>query len=119
MAGHTQRQWEGKFFRCGMRCFYCFAPLTLAEATKEHMQPLSRGGADTIGNIVPACRPCNDRKGDMTDEEFRKTFSQAFALLTKVAASGEIISLSQRDEPCLDHLRKESESISWAWRNPV
>jgi hypothetical protein len=73
---HTQRQWEGKFFRCSAECWYCRVPLTLAgndpaRATKDHLTPLSRGGSDAISNIVPACIDCNRLKGDMTEEEFR------------------------------------------------
>jgi 5-methylcytosine-specific restriction endonuclease McrA len=50
------------------RCAYCrgFEPL---EA--EHRVPLSRGGSNFIGNIVPACRACNARKHRLTDDEFR------------------------------------------------
>lgn len=119
MAGHTQRQWEGKFFRCGMRCQYCYKPLTLEEAEKEHLTPRARGGSDTIDNIVPACKDCNQRKGTMTDKEFRTTFSKAFEILTSVGEAEKHISLSIVDQPSLSHLRQESESLSWAWRNPT
>lgn len=36
----------------------------------EHMQPISRGGAHTINNVVPACRRCNSSKGKKTLLEF-------------------------------------------------
>lgn len=129
MAGHTQRQWEGKFFRCGMRCFYCLKPLMLKselrseQATKDHLTPRSRGGNDLIGNIVSACFDCNQRKGQMTEEEFRKIFSTAFKLLAGVAAANTATSVAGRnfsmiDQPDLSLIRKESETTSWAWRNP-
>jgi hypothetical protein len=114
---HTERQWEGKFFKCGMRCYYCYAPLTLLDATKEHKTPRSRGGADTIDNIVPACITCNDRKGDMTEEEFRAAFHKAFAILTRDSPAESIVNFSIIDAPSVEALRKESESVSWAWRN--
>lgn len=107
-----------------MRCFYCCKPLSLLAApgaliaSKDHKTPVSRGGSDLIDNIVPACIPCNSRKGDMTEEEFRKSFSKAFEILTKVAASEREMSLEERDEPKQHLLRKESESVSWAWRHP-
>ena len=37
----------------------------------EHRVPLSRGGTNFIENILPACRSCNARKHNMTEEEFR------------------------------------------------
>lgn len=118
MAGHTERQWQGKFFRCGMRCIYCTKPLTIQEATKDHLTPLSRGGRDTIDNIAPACFDCNTRKGTMTEGEFRSAFSKAFKLLTGGALPTET-NLSMVDQPSIEHLRKEAEAISWAWRNPA
>lgn len=41
-------------------CAYCGErkPLTM-----DHVKPLSRGGAHVASNIVPACRPCNSKKG--------------------------------------------------------
>lgn len=44
----------------GNRCAYCLKanPLEI-----EHVQPVSRGGADTVDNIVPACHACNASKG--------------------------------------------------------
>ena len=32
--------------------------------------PKSRGGSDTIENIVPACKPCNTVKDSRTPEEW-------------------------------------------------
>ena len=130
MAGHSERQWQGKFFRCGMRCFYCYKPLVIGphtpcvsigisveEATKDHLTPTARGGRDSIDNIVPACIACNQRKGVMTEQEFRTTFSKAFKALTGSAPTTQT-NLSMIDQPSVQHLRKESEATSWAWRNP-
>ena len=119
MAGHSERQWQGKFFRCGMRCVYCLAPLTLQEATKDHSTPQSRGGSDSIDNIVPACIVCNQRKGTMTEKEFRTAFSEAFRVLTASPPPTSHVSLSMIDQPNVEHLRRENEGISWAWRNPA
>jgi hypothetical protein len=132
MNGHSERQWEGKFFRCGMRCYYCCVPLTLVPggtgkiATKDHLLPVSRGGSDLIDNIVPCCLECNDRKGTMSEHEFRTTFTEAFKLLTGVhavswkRALGETTNFSMIDQPFWYALRDEAhpKKGSWAWRNP-
>ena len=131
MAGHTQRQWEGKFFRCGMRCWYCLKPLslegseTIEKAVKEHQTPRSRGGRNTIDNIVPACKECNDRKHDMTEAEFRTAFSEAFKILTMVSSpdqethpKGRNLELINNPR-LLEQLRREEENTSWAWKHPA
>lgn len=53
--------------RDGFACQYCgtrSAPLTI-----DHVIPRSRGGGDTWENLVTACIPCNNRKGNRTPEE--------------------------------------------------
>lgn len=35
----------------------------------EHVVPKSRGGKDSWKNVVLACRPCNQKKDNMTPEE--------------------------------------------------
>ena len=37
--------------------------------TRDHVLPRSRGGANSWDNVVTACSPCNNRKGDRTPEE--------------------------------------------------
>ncbi|MEM1271743.1 MAG: HNH endonuclease [Bacteroidota bacterium] len=48
------------------RCQYCGVHDRL---TIDHVQPKSRGGKDTWENLVAACVPCNNRKGNRTPEE--------------------------------------------------
>ena len=37
--------------------------------TRDHIVPTSRGGANTWENVVTACSPCNNRKGDRLPAE--------------------------------------------------
>jgi 5-methylcytosine-specific restriction endonuclease McrA len=115
--GHTERQWQGKFFACGMRCFYCLEPLTLQEATKDHKLPRSRGGGDRIGNIVPACAPCNQKKGEMTAEEYLRARHQ-FYREPQIRTANTFISMSQPSEEktLLAELLLERADFSW-WRS--
>lgn len=55
---------------CLKRCVYCAEQLQLEAATLDHVHPVSRGGADDVGNLVVACGPCNRMKGDMLPIEF-------------------------------------------------
>ena len=49
-------------------CMACDAP---APSTVEHLIPINRGGAHTIGNLAPLCKPCNSSKNDMTWAEWK------------------------------------------------
>ena len=40
-------------------CAYCFAPYEHL----DHIVPVSKGGASSKENVVPACQNCNLRKG--------------------------------------------------------
>lgn len=74
---HTEQEWMDLLSMWNWRCFYCAEPVQKNspdpkhEATKDHMVPISRGGVNFIGNIVPACLRCNQLKGDKTVDEFR------------------------------------------------
>lgn len=47
--------------RTGGECFYCETPMT-GTWHVDHFIPRSKGGADTLGNYVPACPKCNLKK---------------------------------------------------------
>ena len=48
------------------RCQYCGSRERL---TVDHILPRSRGGRDTWENLVAACTPCNNQKGNRMPEE--------------------------------------------------
>mgnify|MGYP002623078043 CR=1 FL=1 len=48
----------------GMRCGYCGRELTVEESTLEHVLPLSKGGVDSMDNLILSCRRCNLLCGD-------------------------------------------------------
>lgn len=62
----TKKEWAllQKFYGC---CAYCGA--TDKKLTTDHVTPLSRGGAHSTENVVPACGSCNSRKGKRTLSE--------------------------------------------------
>jgi 5-methylcytosine-specific restriction endonuclease McrA len=62
---------------CGRRCVYCGTGLDLADATLDHVIPLSRGGSHEPGNLVTACQPCNQRKGALLPTEFFARYPMA------------------------------------------
>ena len=57
-------------WRADSRCRYCRIELAWREWTVDHVVPFSRGGANTINNIVMACRSCNSRKATRMPHEY-------------------------------------------------
>lgn len=43
-------------------CHYCGETFPPDELTMDHLVPIVRGGKSTRGNVVPACKGCNNRK---------------------------------------------------------
>lgn len=43
-------------------CYYCGKKVGRTSLTMDHIVPLSRGGKSKKGNIVAACKECNNRK---------------------------------------------------------
>lgn len=60
-GSHTHDEWQAKLREHDFACAYCGRrdrPLC-----RDHVVPIARGGTNVIANIVPACRPCNSKKG--------------------------------------------------------
>ncbi|MFN3505261.1 MAG: HNH endonuclease [Caldimicrobium sp.] len=64
------RWWRKKLER-GI-CYYCGRKVSPEELTMDHRIPLSRGGASTRENIVPACRDCNAKKKYLSPWEWEE-----------------------------------------------
>jgi 5-methylcytosine-specific restriction enzyme A len=54
-------QWWLNLLNQGI-CHYCQLKFPRTQLTMDHIIPLARGGASTRGNIVPACKDCNQKK---------------------------------------------------------
>ena len=56
------------FARDGYRCQYCGRHRSALRSreflTRDHVQPISAGGANTWDNVVTACSVCNNRKAN-------------------------------------------------------
>ena len=43
-------------------CYFCKKKISPKELTMDHVVPLVRGGKSIKGNVVPACKECNNKK---------------------------------------------------------
>jgi len=53
-------------------CYYCRRNVGVKALTMDHLVPLGRGGRSVRGNVVPACKACNDRKKALLPVEWRE-----------------------------------------------
>jgi len=60
--------WWQNLLRRG-ECHYCKKRFAASALTMDHIVPVSRGGASTRGNVVPACAACNKTKRHLTPAE--------------------------------------------------
>jgi 5-methylcytosine-specific restriction endonuclease McrA len=65
----TARQWQEMQAAYDNRCIYC-GKRCKGHLTQDHITPLSKRGSHTRSNIVPACRPCNCKKGRRVAPKF-------------------------------------------------
>ncbi len=56
------------FRRDAHLCLYCGARFPYSQLSRDHVTPFSRGGHDIWGNVVTACRRCNNAKASRTPE---------------------------------------------------
>lgn len=66
----AQKIHRGRLLSKNPHCRYCGQKLKPKTATLDHVLPLSRGGSDDPENLVLACHPCNQCKGNRTPLEW-------------------------------------------------
>jgi len=60
---------QALFARDARLCLYCGERFPTSHLSRDHIQPLSQGGADTWQNVVTACKRCNNYKAGRTPEQ--------------------------------------------------
>ena len=78
-------EWWRKKLEKGV-CYYCNQNVGRSELTMDHIVPLSRGGKSKKGNLVPACKECNNKKKyllPMEWQEYLKTLARRGAAKTR------------------------------------
>lgn len=68
----SHQEWKEVMIFFSGECAYCgCTPRKNQRLTRDHLEPVSAGGATTQDNIVPACATCNSSKGA---EDFKDWF---------------------------------------------
>ena len=66
-ALRKSRWWQDKLAQ-GI-CHFCDAKFSKEELSMDHLVPVSRGGKSVKGNVVVACKDCNNKKNYKTPVE--------------------------------------------------
>ncbi len=69
LVGDKRKSSRAIFRRDSNRCAYCGGSFHDSLLTLDHIQPSSRGGDNSWINLISACFPCNNRKGNRTPVE--------------------------------------------------
>lgn len=62
-------QWWKRRLAKGL-CHYCRRSFSPKDLTMDHIVPVARGGKSTKGNVVPACKTCNNAKKSLLPMEW-------------------------------------------------
>lgn len=65
----TTEQWVAKVEAYANRCHWCGEVVT-GRPQKNHVIPVTKGGSNNIGNIVPSCPSCNRHKSAKLPHEW-------------------------------------------------
>lgn len=69
-------QWWKRKLAKGV-CHYCGRSFSPKELTMDHIVPVSRMGKTTKGNVVPACKECNNKKKQLLPMEWDEYLKKA------------------------------------------
>jgi 5-methylcytosine-specific restriction endonuclease McrA len=70
-----QSQWWKRKCAKGA-CHYCGKTTPPKALTMDHIVPIARGGRSTKGNVVPACKACNNTKKQLLPMEWEQYLNQ-------------------------------------------
>jgi len=62
-------QWWKRCLAKG-KCYYCKRFVSPQKLTMDHIVPIARGGRSTKGNLVTACKECNNAKKNLLPMEW-------------------------------------------------
>ena len=115
---YTYENWVNHLAAHGYRCRYCGKPITEKTARKDHVQPISRGGLDTLSNIVPACDPCNTKKGNMNGVEFEASRQAGFNRPAQRSTGDSLLEPERGGGGARLYLDDSLPTPSPAWKTP-
>jgi 5-methylcytosine-specific restriction endonuclease McrA len=89
-------------------CSYCGVPLDAGTFAFDHRVPTSRGGRHAVWNLAVCCQVCNERKGCLTEGEYRQLLAllrtwhpkAGSDVLARLRSGGRRYGVSRRGGSC-------------------
>lgn len=100
--------------RQNSRCAYCGNRFSAQYFDIDHMMPAAIGGPNDASNLQVLCGPCNRRKGDQTDQEFRRRYA---SLVPQRKLTPPRRPVPQRAFDAVTRSSEASTSVQWRRRN--
>lgn len=100
--------------RQNSRCAYCGNRFSAQYFDIDHMIPAAIGGPNDASNLQVLCGPCNRRKGDQTDQEFRRRYA---SLVPQRKLTPPRRPVPQRAFDAVTRSSRASASAQWRRRN--
>lgn len=103
------------------RCHYCSAEAQCS----DHVVPISVGGKDALGNLVPSCNLCNLRKGSkrLSCAQEEQALALAVNLAMKVRDAGwkvrAVRGKPKKPRPFVNSVDEDFKALRRAMRNPA
>ncbi|MCY4624011.1 MAG: HNH endonuclease [Chloroflexi bacterium] len=74
----SKKERENYLHSQGKRCMYCGGRFSSHYYDVDHKIPWARSRDNRRSNLQVLCTPCNRRKGDQYDDDFRKRYASVF-----------------------------------------
>ena len=120
----TKAERQQVYDKMGGYCAYCGCTITLKAMQADHVVPLHKGGADEVGNMLPACQSCNHYKSTLTVEQFRQCIERWPVVLERDSVTyrnavrfGQVRPTPRRVVFFFERLREYTKSASCAAEN--
>ena len=68
----TGEEWKNLLIKTGFKCARCKTSGHDTVLTVDHIEPISKGGRNDIGNLQPLCRTCNTTKNNFNSVNYMK-----------------------------------------------
>jgi len=83
---------EYLLYKHNHQCAYCSGISKDPILEVEHVQPRSKGGSNSVKNLVIACRACNEAKGALLLTQWKNKLSRSALAITRIKGIDRVLS---------------------------